>query len=174
MADNRDTLRPTVRAVLTRLEPTPVLVINQIGDVLAWNNGGRLLFGPSGMLDGTPPNTNRFIFADPRARVAFPDWELAADVALRQLRRSTCPYTESFVASLSAESPEFGERLAALSIEGQPFGEVRFHHPAAGTLRLAYELLDLSIVEQQYLVVCLPGDDHTRRAFDRLSSGTGC
>jgi hypothetical protein len=52
--------------------------------------------------------------------------------------------------------------------------QVPFQHATAGTLRLAYELLDLSIVEQQYLVVCLPADDHTRRAFDRLSAGTGC
>ncbi|GAB3738998.1 MmyB family transcriptional regulator [Microlunatus parietis] len=174
MADHRDALRPTVRAVLTRLEPTPALVINQIGDVIAWNNGGRLLFGPSGLLDGSPPNTNRYIFADPRARETFPDWELAAEIALRQLRRSTCPHTEEFVASLSAEAPEFGERFAAFTADGQPFGEIPFQHPAAGTLRLAYELLDLSIVEQQFLVVCLPADDHTRRAFDRLSAGTGC
>lgn len=174
MADNRDALRPTIRAVLTRLEPTPALVINQIGDVIAWNNGGRLLFGPSGLLDGSPPNTNRYVFADPRAHEAFPDWELTAEVTLRQLRRSTCPQTQEFIDSLSAESPEFAKRLAAFDADGQPFGEVPFQHPTAGTLRLAYELLDLSIVEQQYLVVCLPADDHTRRAFDRLSDGAGC
>lgn len=166
------TIRPTVRAVLDRLEPTPALVINRVGDVIAWTLGGHRLFGPIGLLDGSPPNINRFIFTDPRAKQFMPDWVRVADAAVDQLRRSgDCPQSTALVEELSGE-PEFTARLAAATDIGNPFGEAPIDHPNAGPLRLAYETLDLAIVDDQYLVICLPADDRTRQAFDRLADRT--
>jgi len=163
-------IRPTVRAVLTRLEPTPALVINKINDVVAWNDGGKRLFGPVGMLDGDPPNITRYLFTDPRAREAFPDWDSTVDASLLQLKRAACPETDQLVAELAASvGPEVTERLARCVAPGNRFGDVPLEHPTGGSMRVAYETMDLSIVEPQYLVVCLPADDHTRGAFDVMA-----
>lgn len=163
-------IRPTVRAVLSRLEPTPALVINRICDIVAWNSGGKRLFGPVGLLDGSPPNVNRFLFTDPRARDAFPDWDRTAEMAILQLRLGDCPETQALITELTRDAgSEFTDLLNRYTEPGSRFGELPFHHPTAGPLRLAYETLDLSIVEPEFLVVCLPGDDQTRKAFDGLA-----
>lgn len=165
------TIRPTVRAVLDRLEPTPALVINRIGDIIAWTLGGHRLFGPIGILDGSPPNINRYVFTDPRAKTTMPDWVVAADAAVQQLLRGgDSPESAALITELSDASSEFTDRLAASTGDEHPFGEVPIAHPTAGALRLAYETLDLSIVDDQFLVICLPADDRTRQAFDRLAT----
>jgi hypothetical protein len=41
-------------------------------------------------------------------------------------------------------------------------------HPEAGPLRLAYERLDLSADDDQYIQVQLPADDATAAALDAL------
>jgi hypothetical protein len=163
-----------VRAVLDRLEPTPALVINRIGDIVAWTLGGHRLFGPLGILDGSPPNINRYVFTDPRAKTTMPDWTVAADAAVQQLRRGgDSPEAAALIAELSSQDGnDFTARLAASTGAEHPFGEVPIQHPTAGALRLAYETLDLSIVDDQYLVICLPADDRTRQAFDRLADCT--
>ncbi len=95
-----------------------------------------------------------------------------ADAAVDQLRRSgDCPQSTALVEELSGE-PEFTARMAAGTDIGNPFGEAPIDHPNAGALRLAYETLDLAIVDDQYLVICLPADDRTRQAFDRLADRT--
>src|SRR5690606_25829753 len=79
-------VRPTVLALLDRLEPTPALVLAPHGDVLASTAGFRRLAAPSGLFDADAPNLVRFVFADPRARAAFPAWERVADERAAALR----------------------------------------------------------------------------------------
>ena len=68
-------VRPTVRAVLERLEPSPALVLNHLTDVLAWTDAYDRIARPLGMLDGEPPNLLGFTFTDRRARAALPAWD---------------------------------------------------------------------------------------------------
>ncbi|MBA2496722.1 MAG: helix-turn-helix domain-containing protein, partial [Acidimicrobiia bacterium] len=67
------TVRPTVRALLARLEPAPAFVLNHLGDLLAWTDGYERLARPVGILDGDGPNLLWFTFTDKRARTAYPD-----------------------------------------------------------------------------------------------------
>lgn len=86
----RPVLRPTVRALLERLEPTPAYVVDHRLDLLAWTDGYERVARPCGLLDRDPPNLAWFTFADDRARAAFPDWAVMADeqvAALHELRR---------------------------------------------------------------------------------------
>lgn len=48
-------------------------------EILAYTATYELLARPLGVLDGENPNLVRYLFADPRARKAFPDWERIAD-----------------------------------------------------------------------------------------------
>ena len=68
------TVRPTVRALLDHLDPTPAYVINHLSDLLAWNHAFDLVARPLGMLDADEPNLVWYAFNDDRARIAYPDW----------------------------------------------------------------------------------------------------
>ncbi|MGH3908403.1 MAG: helix-turn-helix transcriptional regulator [Pseudonocardiaceae bacterium] len=71
-------VRPTVRALLDQLEPSPAFVVNHLADLLAWTEGNERLARPLGILDGEEPNLLQFTFADERARAAYPDWDARA------------------------------------------------------------------------------------------------
>ncbi len=166
-------VRPTVRALLGRLEPGPAVVLNRLGYVLACTSGYELLVRPIGLLDGEWSNIIRFTFADPRARTAYPDWHRVAAEHVAQLR--------SEVRRGDPHARELADDLTVIA--GTPFttlmegptgpptrsGVERLVHPEEGELRLAYETLDLPDADEQRLIVHLPADDATAAAVDRLT-----
>jgi transcriptional regulator with XRE-family HTH domain len=165
------TVRPTVRAVLDRLEPAPAVLLNRVGEVLARTTGFERLYGPVGLLDGDPPNMVRYVFTDARARAAFPDWDRVADehaAALKLAATKADPFAEELVAELSFAAGEaFSGRPARPAPPLQAPVE-RLAHPLAGELRLKREQLDLSYDDQRVLVY-LPADAATSAALDRLT-----
>ncbi|MFI6853656.1 helix-turn-helix domain-containing protein [Streptomyces sp. NPDC050416] len=166
------TARPTVRSVLDRLEPTPALVVNWIGDVLAHTAGYERLAGPLGLLDGDPPNLLRYLFTDERARSAYRDWDRVADDMVAQLRHEV-PLRDPYVAELADEltvtaGADFTDRFADLAVTPRRTGSQHIEHPEAGSLRLLHETFALPD-EGQRVVVHLPADDATSAALDRLN-----
>jgi transcriptional regulator with XRE-family HTH domain len=166
------TVRPTVRALLDRLEPAPAVVVNRLGEVLAGTVGYERLAGPVGLLDGDPPNVVRFVFTDPRARTAYPEWDLVADrwaAGLPVVHRRGDPYLAELVEELTVTAgAAFTRRLRAAEVPRRT-GVERFAHPGVGELRLAYETLDLPDADDQRLIVHLPADAATSAALDRLT-----
>ncbi|MEU0226046.1 helix-turn-helix domain-containing protein [Streptomyces sp. NPDC006284] len=166
------TARPTVRAVLDRLEPTPAVVLNWIGDVLAHTGGYARLVGPIGLLDVERPNLLRHLFTDERARAAYPDWDRMADDLVAQLRHEA-PLRDPYVTELADEltvtvGAPFTDRFADLGVAPRRAGTQYVEHPEAGPLRLLHETLALP-EEGQRIVVHLPADDATAAALDRLN-----
>jgi transcriptional regulator with XRE-family HTH domain len=163
-------VRPTVQALLDRLDPTPALLVNRVTEIVGATSGYRRLAGPLGLLDGRPPNLARYVFTDPRARSAFPDWARMADQQVAVLKRGpfrTDPFIAELVDELAAD-PEFARRVE--EVPGPPAGTglLRMTHPDAGELRLAYETLDLPADDDLRLVVHLPADPATAAALDGL------
>jgi transcriptional regulator with XRE-family HTH domain len=165
-------VRPTVQALLDRLEPTPAVLLNRMSEVVAHTGGYERLAGPLGMLQGRPPSLIRYIFTHSRARDAYPDWEQIADAYAAGLRFEIArddSYAQELVNELSVTAgAAFTDRLT-----GQPklptrTGVERLVHPEAGPLRLAYETLELPGRDGQRLVVHLPADDATSAALDLL------
>jgi transcriptional regulator with XRE-family HTH domain len=170
-------VRPTVRTLLDRLEPAPAVLVNRLTEVLAHTAGYRRLMGPLGLFDDPAPNLARFVFTDPRAPAAYPDW---ADVADQQVARlKVGPFrADRHLAALADEltaaaGTAFSDR--ADTVPGLPAGTgvLRLAHPQAGPLRLAYETLELPADDDQLLLVHLPADDATAAALDRLDRGDG-
>ncbi|RZQ61236.1 helix-turn-helix domain-containing protein [Amycolatopsis suaedae] len=162
-------LRPTVRALLDRLDTTPAYVAGSAGDLLGWTNGFRWLAEPSGLLGDEPPNLARFVFADGRARTVFPDWERVADeqaAALRAAADLGDPTAAVLAEELSITAGAgFAGRFAVSATLPAPTGVLRWAHPDAGVLTLAYESLLLPGEEGDRLVVHLPaGQDVTEAA----------
>lgn len=166
-------VRPTVRALLDRLEPAPAFVANRLGDVLAFTTGYERLAGPIGLLDGRPPSLVRFLFTDARARNAYPEWDRVADDRVGSLRIESGradPHTVELTEELTrAAGAPFTDRLAAPAVLPRRTGVERLVHPEAGELRLAYEILELPDADDQRLVVYLPADDATSAALDHLA-----
>lgn len=164
-------VRPTVRAVLDRLEPAPAAVLNQIGDILAHTGGFARLTGPIGLLDDERPNLLRYLFTDDRARAAHPDWDRVADDMVARLRHAA-PLRDPYVNELADEltvtaGTAFAERFADLGAAPRRVGNQRIEHPEAGPLSLLYETLAVP-EDGQRIVVHLPADDATAAALDRL------
>ncbi|MGV9600119.1 helix-turn-helix domain-containing protein [Streptosporangium sandarakinum] len=169
-------VRPTVRALLNRLDPAPAVLLNRLGDVLAFTGGYERLAGPIGLLDGRSPNVVRYLFTDVRARTAYPDWDRVADERIAVLRAECFPadpYLAGFAKELTvvAGAP-FATRMAAPATPPGPAGGMgaeRLVHPETGELRLVREVLEPSGANGQRLVVYLPADDATSTALDRLA-----
>ncbi|MEU4995473.1 helix-turn-helix transcriptional regulator [Streptomyces sp. NPDC021622] len=166
-------VRPTVQALIDRLEPAPAVLLNRLSDVLAYTSGYERIVGPVGLLDGERPNLIRFLFTDERARAAYPEWDRVADEQVANLRSDsmlTDPHAEGFTDELTviAGAP-FAERMAAVPRLPRRSGVDRVAHPEAGALSLSYETLALPEGDGQRLMVYLPADDATTAALDRLN-----
>ncbi|WP_040781299.1 helix-turn-helix transcriptional regulator [Nocardia pneumoniae] len=168
-------VRPTVRAILDRLEPAPAVVVNRLTEVLAYTDGYHRLMAPTGLFAGpaTPPNLARFVFCVPEARTFFADWEHVANETIATLKQG--PFrADAHIAALADEltvtvGPAFADRVDKVPSLAAATGVTRLAHPDAGPLRLAYEVLDLSADDDQRVIVYLPADDATAAALDTLT-----
>ncbi|NGN68915.1 helix-turn-helix transcriptional regulator [Streptomyces sp. A7024] len=167
------TVRPTVRALLGGLEPTPAVLVNGIGDALAWTEGYERLAAPAGLLDGDPPNLTRYVFTDPRARTVYPDWDHVADQRIAALKQG--PYRRDPDGAALADEltvtagTEFTGRLEQVPGLPDASGVTRFAHPEAGELRLAFEVLELPADHDLRILTLLPADPAAAAALDGLA-----
>ncbi|MDX3851694.1 helix-turn-helix transcriptional regulator [Streptomyces sp. AK02-01A] len=165
--------RPTVRALLDRLEPTPAVLLNRLSEVIAYTTGYEQLVGPLGVLEAPVPSLARYLFTDPRARAAHPEWDLTADEQITRLKADSIPDDPHLAdlvqeLTLTAGAP-FGDRWSTGSRMSRHPGVQRLTHPEAGELRLARETLTLPDADGQRLLVHLPADDATAAALDSLT-----
>ena len=150
-------VRPTVRALLERLEPAPAVLINRLTEQIAWTPAYQRLAGPAGLLDDERANLARFILTDERARAVYAQWSEVADECVALLKQG--PFrADAHVAALADEleaaaGAEFSRRVAAVAGPPKPNGLLHF----AGR-RLAYEILELPADDDQRLIVYLPAE----------------
>ncbi|NRN65388.1 DNA binding protein with helix-turn-helix domain [Kibdelosporangium sp. 4NS15] len=160
-------VRPTVTALLARLEPTPALVTNQVGDVLAYTKAYQRL------LDPVPENLAWFVFTSAQAREVFPDWDRVADEWAAELRAAASlgdSYAGFMAQELSvAGGTEFTRRYGSSAMLASRTGSQRWRHPRVGELRLSYETLALPDADEQRLTVYLPADEPASAALDLLA-----
>ncbi|WP_055566768.1 helix-turn-helix domain-containing protein [Streptomyces atriruber] len=168
-----ESVRPTVRAVLDSLEPTPAVLLNRLADVLACTTGYRRIAEPLGILDGERPNLARYVFTDERARAAYPEWDRLADDLVGHLKTESMlddSHVRGFTDELTVDAgAPFADRIAAAPVLPRRSGLQRITHPGAGPLRLEYETFALPDADPQRLIVYVPADAATSAALDRLT-----
>jgi hypothetical protein len=96
----------------------------------------------------TVPNFGRFTFLDSAARRFYPDWNLAADMFVANLRTAAGkdPHDKGLhdlVGELSTRSDDFRRRWGTHNVRTHGTGVKQFHHSVVGELTLAYESMDL-------------------------------
>ena len=142
------TVRPALQWALEAITTAPAIVGNDRSDLLAANHLGRALYADV-YADATgQPNFARFTFLDSAARRFYPDWELAADMTVANLRTAAGknPHDRTLhdlVGELSTRSEQFRRRWGAHNVRTHGAGVKQMHHPVVGDLALSYESLDL-------------------------------
>ncbi|MCT9932187.1 helix-turn-helix transcriptional regulator [Planotetraspora sp. A-T 1434] len=170
-----DEPRPTVLALLDRLDPTPACLLGPIYNVVAWNKAWETVSRPLGTPDGEPPNFIRHHFLNPATHRLFDDddWAATADEVVGWLRSAQQDWGSddefrALVDDLSAV-PEFAERWAAHPVAYRRPGVKRLFHPDAGILHVTLEVL-LVGEAGHWLQLWLPHDEKTEHAIDALLS----
>jgi transcriptional regulator with XRE-family HTH domain len=145
-------VRASVTHLLDGMTAVPAVLNSAHLDILAANPLGRALFDPvlaAAPTDGSrPANHARFHFLDPRARAFWLHWDRAADDLVASLRTEAGrdPYDRALtdlVGELSTRSEDFRTRWAAHNVRLHRSGVKHIHHPVAGDLHLAYDVLEL-------------------------------
>jgi transcriptional regulator with XRE-family HTH domain len=144
----RSRVRPAVQRILDSMVTTPAFVRNGRLDLLASNALGRALFSPAFADPVRPANLARFNFLDPAAHDFYPDWNNSANttVALLRTEAGRDPHNKDLadlIGELATRSDAFRVRWAAHDVRLHRSGVKHFHHPAVGTVELAFEALDL-------------------------------
>ncbi|WP_330454908.1 MULTISPECIES: helix-turn-helix transcriptional regulator [unclassified Streptomyces] len=147
----RDQWKPhrSLQWTLDAITAGPAFVRNGRMDVLAANDLARAFYADVYADPHNQANLARFQFLDPASRRFFPDWDLAADIAVAILRTEAgrSPHDKELhelVGELSTRSDEFRTRWGAHNVRNHGTGTKRFHHEAVGELTLAYEGLEMA------------------------------
>lgn len=140
--------RVSLQWTLDAITAGPAVVGNLRSDLVAANHLGRALYSDMYAAQGRTPNWARFAFLDDAARRFYPDWDLAADITVANLRTAAGvdPHDKELhdlVGELSTRSEAFRRRWASHDVRTHGSGSKHFHHPVVGDLVLAYESLDL-------------------------------
>lgn len=162
-------VRDAVQRTLHLLEPGIAVLTNRLGDILGRTSAYQSVTNGSGLLDTETPNLTRYVFADPRARTFFADWDDVADEQAFDLWLApSVENSEWFTTELARlAGPDLTRRLNRHVVPQR--GVLRLSHPAGYELRLIRETLELPTDAQQ-LTVLLPSDGETAEAVEQLRS----
>lgn len=141
-------MRPSLQWSLDAITAGPAIVVNNRQDLLAANHLGRAMYSDVYADPTRPPNFARFTFLDSAARRFFPNFDLAADMSVANLRTAAGkdPHDKGLhdlVGELSTRSDDFRRRWSAHNVRTHGTGVKTFHHHAVGDLELAYESMNL-------------------------------
>ena len=173
---NQWTVRPSLQWTLDSITTGPAIVGNNRSDLLATNLLGRGLYTDLCNDPNGAPNFARFTFLDSAAHRFYPDWDLAADTTVANLRTAAGqdPHNKSLhdlVGELSTRSDEFRRRWSSHNVRTHGTGIKHFHHHIVGGLTLAYESLDLRAEPGLTMTIyTAEPDSPTARALALLAS----
>jgi transcriptional regulator with XRE-family HTH domain len=171
------TVRPSLQWSLDAIT-SPAILGNGRSDLLAANHLGRAMYSDLYTDPTRPPNFARYTFLDNAARRFFPDWDLAADMSVANLRTAAGkdPHDKALhdlVGELSTRSDDFRRRWGAHNVRTHGSGIKHFHHHIVGELALAYESLDLRAEPDLTVTIyTAEPDSPTAHALTLLASWT--
>jgi len=144
----RWTIKPSVQWALDTITTGPAIIGNERSDLLAANHLGRALYADLYADPTRPPNFARYTFLDSAARRFFPDWDLAADMSVANLRTAAGqdPHDRDLhdlVGELSTRSDDFRRRWGSHDVRTHGVGVKHYHHHVVGDLALSYLSSDL-------------------------------
>jgi transcriptional regulator with XRE-family HTH domain len=173
IADESQTLSPTVQLLLDQLEPFPSVAVNGRYDVLAYNRTWASGFPDLDDMPVEDRNCLWLIFTHPGWRRQIVDWEDTASRVVAQYRAAMAehvaePAWKSLVARLHRASPEFTAYWERHDVQTPENRVKRIQHPTVGLMSFDYTYLWLDQRLRTRIVTYTPADDETRRRLERL------
>ena len=152
-------VRPGVLHLLDRLADSAVVVVNDLGDVLAWTPLAQALFADYSTVPSGRRNLHLMFFTgrEEQHRLLPEDREHAARANVTELRaawsrRRGDPAVERLVTELRQASPLFERLWATHDVAVRHADRKRILHPAVGLLELDCEVL-LTPAHDQRLIL---------------------
>ncbi|MGW8746574.1 helix-turn-helix domain-containing protein [Streptomyces sp. NPDC055794] len=148
---------PHTRRLLDQLTESPVVVLSDTMDVLAWNRLAAALLTDFGQVPEEDRNYVWLLFNDPALRALYDDWESGAHACVAYLRMHTArrpddPRLRRLLERM-AHHADFQHWWQTREVAVQGAGSKVFHHPVAGTLVLDWDTLTSSTSPQQHVVI---------------------
>ncbi|MFF3257289.1 helix-turn-helix transcriptional regulator [Actinacidiphila glaucinigra] len=164
-----DHINPGMMRILDRLEDTPALVMNHLGETLRQTRPAVALLGDQTAHTGWARSAHYRWFTDPASRLVpesdAPEQSrlMAADLYGTYTRDGADSRTGELVAELLRASDEFAGLWREHPVLGPSCAPKRFHHPQVGLLELDCQTLVDPDQSQRLLVyTAVPGtDSHT-------------
>jgi transcriptional regulator with XRE-family HTH domain len=169
-----DHLRPGVLYLLDRLADSAVMVVNDLGDVLAWTPLAQALWTDPGALPAGRRNLYRSFFTGPQEQRLLPeDHERAArahvaDLRAAWARRRGDPAVRRLVEDLRRASPLFERLWATHDVAVRRVDRKRILHPTVGLLELDCEVLLTPAHDQRLIVYTAPPGSETADKLELL------
>jgi len=153
----RESVHPSLLALLDRFEDSAAYVLGRAFDVLAANAPAKALLAPF----APELNMTRILFIHPLAHTIYPEWERMASATVHALRLNAGLFARdesiaSLVAELSAASPEFTQLWNDQTAGGLTRAFKVFNHPDAGRVELTYQTFEVKDAPGQQLLVGSP------------------
>jgi MmyB-like transcription regulator ligand binding domain len=168
-------LRPGVLYLLDRLADSAVVVVNDLGDVLAWTPLAQALFTDYSALPAGRRNLYRMFFTgreelhrllpEDRERAALAN---VADLRATSARRPGDPAVRRLVAQLRQDSPLFERLWATHDVAVRRADRKRIHHPTVGLLELDCEVLLAPDHDQRLILHTAPPGSETAEKLELL------
>ena len=167
-------LRPGVLYLLDRLADSAAMVVNDLGDVLAWTPLAQALWTDFGALPAGQRNLYRIFFTRPEESRLLPeDRERAArahvaDLRVAWARRGGDPAARRLVDDLRRASPLFERLWGTRDVAVRRVDRKRILHPTVGLLELDCELLLTLGLDQRLILYTAPPGSETADKLDLL------
>ncbi|WP_424638538.1 helix-turn-helix transcriptional regulator [Embleya sp. AB8] len=174
--DPEAAVRPGLRTLLDAWG-APAYLVGRNGVIQAWNRSACRVFLD---FDEVPPERRSIgglIFADPRTKELYVDWESKAHETIAYLRteigkRPSDPVLTGHIRELIAVSPDFARLWSAQKMFDLAHGTVRIRNPVVGTLALTYESLFPTDDPDQVVIAYAAANPATAAAL-RILDGEG-
>lgn len=167
-ADPRTTLqrrpvppRPQIQRLLDQLTLTPAFVVGKYLDYLAWNPLAAALLLDIDKMAPHERNYVRMLFADPRMKDFYDDWETMARTGVAMLRMQAAddprdPRLADLVGELCEGYPLFRRWWESREVASQDFGTKTIHHPELGAFTFDWDSFYWSGDPDQHITVWSP------------------
>ena len=165
---------PRLQRVLDALDPSPAVIRTATWDVVAWNRAATVMLIDYGSLPPKQRNILRFMFLDPRARVAQYDWESVARFVLGSFRveaarAGAAAEVEPLVDELCRLSPEFKAMWRDNEVRAAHGEKVKhIRHPILGPIAFEYSAFAVDGRTDLSMVVYNPATPEDARRIQSL------
>ncbi|MGW4482733.1 helix-turn-helix transcriptional regulator [Amycolatopsis sp. NPDC004368] len=172
-ANECNAITPSMRMMMTRLEPFPVAIRNARRDLLGYNRAYQWLMGDVDAIPFEDRNTLVQCLLNPAWRARMLDWDENVGRTIAAFRAAMAehvaePSWKALVKRLRAESPLFEQLWTRHDVNPEPIRTKRYEHPEVGLLKFNFTYLYSGRRSEIVVSTYTPADERTAEKLPLL------